>query len=500
MRKSRTPEIVGLLGLALAAAIYFIIHVAAGGNSRGEGYRLWALFRDGAGLPEKSRVQSAGISIGQIETRELDPETARAKITVRINPNIKIWSNAVISKKAASLLGEEYLEIDLGTPVDEDAGRPRKLALLKDGDQIEGVREPTPIGEMMAEVGAIVPILNDLVADIRRLTSGSIAEITQNVNQLMAANSEVIDRLLLRVGHIATDIDEVSNATGDDVKVAIQNVREITESLQGLVGASQDEASNTRTAMTASVDRLQQTVDNLDRTLKNAAAIAEGIKKGDGTVGHLVADDTVAQNIAAISEDAGPLVRGVTRLQTIVGMRLDRNIISRSVTGYLQIQVQPRPDSFYLVELVQDSRGFRQASSTASSSSLTGTSSETQVTIKEGVRFSFMFGKRFGPFDGRMGIKESTGGIGADLHLFDDWLNVSLDVFDTRTKQYPRVKPTAALALWKGHVFLLGGGDDVANLTRARTEVVGGIDWFLGARLNFNDQDLKSLLLLGGGK
>ena len=53
----------------------------AGGN---EGYAVWALFHDASGLFEKSRVQTAGISVGQIEKRELDPKTARAKITIRI--------------------------------------------------------------------------------------------------------------------------------------------------------------------------------------------------------------------------------------------------------------------------------------------------------------------------------------------------------------------------------------------------------------------------------
>ena len=42
-----------------------------------EGYTVWALFHDASGLFEKSRVQTAGISVGQIEKRELDPKTRR---------------------------------------------------------------------------------------------------------------------------------------------------------------------------------------------------------------------------------------------------------------------------------------------------------------------------------------------------------------------------------------------------------------------------------------
>jgi hypothetical protein len=40
--------------------------------------------------------------------------------------------------------------------------------------------------------------------------------------------------------------------------------------------------------------------------------------------------------------------------------------------------------------------------------------------------------------------------------------------------------------------------DDVIN-RRASDQSGGGLDWFLGAQLVFNDEDLKSLLLFGGG-
>jgi hypothetical protein len=45
----------------------------------------------------------------------------------------------------------------------------------------------------------------------------------------------------------------------------------------------------------------------------------------------------------------------------------------------------------------------------------------------------------------------------------------------------------------------VAGVDDLINFTRARAGAGGGIDWFLGAQLSFNDEDLKSLLLFGGG-
>jgi len=216
-------------------------------------------------------------------------------------------------------------------------------------------------------------------------------------------------------------------------------------------------------------------------------------------LGHVLADDTIARNVEDITEDASAFVRGVTHLQTIVGLRTEYNFLSSTFKNYISVQLMPRPDKFYLIELVDDPRGYRTQTNKTIDSSLTGHQTENTITVSESLRFSLMLGKRRGPIAGRFGIKESTGGFGGDLYLLDDRLTLSIDVFDMRTNQYPRVKPALVGAIWKRNLFLTVGADDVINTRRARAGAGGGLDWFVGAQLVFNDEDLKSLLLFGGG-
>ena len=49
------------------------------------------MFHDASGLFEKSRVQTAGISVGQIDKRELEQDGALAKVTIRIQPGITLY-------------------------------------------------------------------------------------------------------------------------------------------------------------------------------------------------------------------------------------------------------------------------------------------------------------------------------------------------------------------------------------------------------------------------
>jgi phospholipid/cholesterol/gamma-HCH transport system substrate-binding protein len=498
VRRSWASVTVGLLVIVVGVISYFLIHSTSERTGSSQGYVVWGLFRDASGVFEKSRVQTAGIAVGQIEARSLDP-SAKAKITIRMKPGIVLYENAVVAKKSASLLGEYYLEVDPGTAFALVNGEKRAMAVLKDGDQIKDVREPTAMGDIIDQVGTLVPVMHDILDDVHKLTSGQLSDIATNVDNLIQANSEVLERLLNRVDHIAANVDSVTTAEADDVKTSIKNVREITESIKSLVGTTQGEVQGTSGAMRGSIDRLQSTITSLDNTMRNIENISNRIDKGDGTVGHLVNDDTIARNVEDITEDASTFVRGITQLQTVVGLRTEYNFLSSTFKNYISVTLLPRPDKFYLIELVEDPRGYRDVTTTVTNSSVTGSSSATTVTVSERLRFSLMLGKRIGPIAGRFGIKESTGGFGIDLYMLDDRLALSVDVFDFLTNQYPRIKPALMGAIWKRNFFLVLGADDVINFQRARGGAGGGIDWFTGAQLTFNDEDLKSLLLLGGG-
>jgi phospholipid/cholesterol/gamma-HCH transport system substrate-binding protein len=499
MRRSWASLTVGLLVIIVGIISYKLIHSTSERSNSGQGFTVWGLFRDASGVYEKSRVQTAGIAIGQIDRRELDQGTGKAKITIRIKPGITLYENAVVEKKSASLLGEYYLEIDPGSSEAIVKGERRPMRPLKEGDQIKDVREPTAVGDILTEVGTLMPILKDILTDVHRLTSGRITDIAENVNELIETNSEVLERLLQRVDHIAANVEGVTTAEAEDVKASLKNVREITEGIKGLVGTTRGSVTDTTGAVKSTIDRLQSTVTSLDHTMKNLETISDKVSSGQGTVGHLVNDDTIARNVEDITEDASTFVRGITHLQTIVGLRSEYNIISSTFKNYLSVQLVPRPDKFYLIELVDDPRGYRTQTNQSIDSSLTGHQTTNTITVTEQLRFSLMIGKRYGPVAGRFGIKESTGGFGGDLFLLDDRLTLSVDVFDMRVNQYPRVKPALFGAIWKRNVFLTLGADDIINTRRARAGAGGGLDWFFGAQLVFNDEDLKSLLLVGGG-
>jgi hypothetical protein len=76
---------------------------------------------------------------------------------------------------------------------------------------------------------------------------------------------------------------------------------------------------------------------------------------------------------------------------------------------------------------------------------------------------------------------------------------LSADLYDMRSNQRPRLTARAGLALYKHMVYFVGGVDDVLNYVKTQGGAGGFFDWFMGLQLVFNDEDLKTLLISGGG-
>ena len=82
-------------------------------QGRGDTYRVHAIFNDATGLVPRSRVLTAGIAIGEIERIRL--EGAKARIDIRLNRGVRLFSNATVSRRSVSLLGEYLLTVTPGT-------------------------------------------------------------------------------------------------------------------------------------------------------------------------------------------------------------------------------------------------------------------------------------------------------------------------------------------------------------------------------------------------
>jgi phospholipid/cholesterol/gamma-HCH transport system substrate-binding protein len=241
------------------------------------------------------------------------------------------------------------------------------------------------------------------------------------------------------------------------------------------------------------VERLDHASKSLESALDHVDSITGRIDRGEGTIGRLTKDEALINEVQGVAEGVNDYVQDLTRVQTIVGLRSDYNFLANTIKSYVELRLQPREDKYYVVELINDPRGLTSITDTSvdtTNPQLPAHYRTITTTTTDSFRFSLQFAKRLGPFTGRFGIKESTGGLGLDINLLHDRFEIINDLFGFSEEPQPRYRVSFGYEFVK-RLWLLGGVDQVFLPSQR--------DYFLGLQLRFTDEDLKTILPFSGG-
>jgi phospholipid/cholesterol/gamma-HCH transport system substrate-binding protein len=498
-----------------------------------DNYTLYAKFRDASGLPKGTKVVIAGLPKGEVIGLEI--EGRYAKVTFKIDNEITVWTSAVIVKKARSLLGDNYLEIDPGEEIKQAPdGRHQSFTKLGPGcatygdsdrrksdpcRQIPNVIEATTpdqllhrIEQTLPNVDRVLESVRDLSEDVRRIVNGPLQSVATRVDGLVQREAGTVSNIIERADRSMAKIEQITNDLRAITKGADPKIDRILNNLDSASTEAKDLVATAKSELTQTGDALRAKLDKLDGVIDNTQSITRKIDDDKGTLGRLVNDPKIADNVEQITDDAKGFLGTLFGLKAYVGLRSEYNVFAELARHYITVELHTRPDKFYLVEVEKGPRGAYPDVTLTFDPTVDPNHWVRKTVIEDKIRFTFQFAKRFSWLTLRYGIKESTGGIGADTDLswFNREIRFSLDAFDASFDNYPRIKLTAAFEVFR-HIYVLGGVDELLNKPQTLPIVGGdsavptqfgtftyGRDYFFGAMLRFNDEDLAALLTVGG--
>ena len=115
MRKISQESIAGLFvltGIVLLA--YMTINLGDVKMFGDDSYILTTRFESVSGLREGNPVEMQGIEVGEVKRLELDQDAQRAVAVLRIDRNIVVYDDAIVSIKTAGLIGDKFVSLDPG--------------------------------------------------------------------------------------------------------------------------------------------------------------------------------------------------------------------------------------------------------------------------------------------------------------------------------------------------------------------------------------------------
>lgn len=490
MAQTSNAAKVGIMAAILVAALVFGYRFISRETGTGGGYYVWAYVPDATGIAPHSRVLIGGIQVGVIDRIWLDK--GQPRIDIKMNPENQIYEDGMIGKRATSLIGEYFVVLAPGTEGRKKLGCPKSDPCPPEEGQIKFFIDEPSIQSLQGQI-------SDILKDIKKVTETlsqdtSRKDIKDILENLASVTKELNETVKDNRQSITQTINNVNTITGNpDIPKILENVRVATDDVKKLLAEANGANGGKPGELRETMQRVNRSAATLEDALKHADNVAARIDRGEGTVGRLTKDETLINEVENTVENVSDLVGGIGRLQTVVSLRSDYNFLANSIKSYVEVRLQPSEDKYYSIELISDPRGkttFEQIDVDTTNPQSPAHYREIRTITTDSLRFSFQFAKRIGPFTGRFGIKESTGGIGLDLDLLDDRLELRQDLFGFGEELTPRWRVVLGYEFIR-KLWLLGGVDDILNQDRR--------DYFVGLQLRFTDSDLKSILPFASG-
>lgn len=501
---------VGLLtavcGIAFLVAFTFF---RKGGYSEKDTYVVFAYFDDATGLTWKSRLQIAGIQVGEVERITLSGN--RARLDLRVKRDIDIRADACLAKRFPSaLLPDALLELTAGT-----TQAPSLRGLPEEQREVKCIIDAMSVAKLLDAMGKISADVQDITHELKGIVAdneGSVKQIIENLARVSARVEEsvkdgqpkiaaILDNTAALTGALADDRERY-HAIARNVESASGRLDDVLKSVQDILGTEPGKAGGDVKKALADA---RESLAKLNNTMTAVEKVATDVSQGKGIAGKLVADERLGNKFAGAVEGVSDYVDRLSKLQLQMGFRSEWLLNERGSKTYASLRLIPRPDKFYLVEIVNDPRGRQEQVSTQIDTP-SGSTQTTTTTTEQKLAFSVQFGKRFGPVSLRIGLIESSGGAGADVHLLDDHLTFSMNLYQfqrTDRSALPRAKLWADYRFLR-YLFATVGADDFLNTWRSGRYPGGpkfavGSDLFFGGGVFFTDDDLKTLFGVAGG-
>ena len=531
MARFSTEAKVGMvvvLGIALLTYMTFKV----GGYRLGpeQGYQIYAVFDSVAGIDLKTPVKIAGVPVGEVEKIELTD--TKARLTLRIRPEVKIRKGAQTLIRSSGLLGEKYIEI-----VNAEGEQSGTLSDVP--PTINSPPSPGPSSWFIPEylLGRWSELLGDLGPGLAHAAEAEGQEppkrepfVKEGEVIQQKGKSADMDQLINQLNAISEDLKAVSNTLKEalgtqegeqSVKEIINNIRELTKILNTVVKENRNNLNKTvanleefsrflkeaSPRLLDSLNQISQKVEKgegtlgkliqdeelynrLNGALADVKQITDKVRKGEGTIGKLIFEEEAYNNLNTTLKGLGTTLNRLALLRVFLSIRNEYQLEGSDNKGYFSLRLQPKDYKYYLIEVVDEPRGKVTQTTTETTTNIPPSPVITSsIKTERRLRISAEIARLFGDFWIRAGLLENTFGVGSDYVLFGDHLKLSLDAWDFNSEDpemdHARLKFTGALSFLK-YFFVQAGYDNILN-KKVDT-------FFVGGAIRFEDDDIKYLL------
>lgn len=457
--------------LGLAATVFAVFVVSPDLFEGDDQQKYFTVLKDASGILPKTHVKTNGVNVGKVLSVELDQNAT--KVWLSVDEGVEIPIGSKIEIRTVGFLGDKFIEIKRTDDMSK--------GMIDPGGLIPREEDATDLNEVISIVGSIAKDIKKVTENLAKVLGGEKGE-------------QSIQNIVDNIEDLTREAKEILQENRADVRDLIANIKEFSTNINEVL----DEENR---------ERLDRIIANFDTTMvdvkdasKNVNLITERIEKGEGTIGRLINDDETLAELEGAIKDIRKVLAPVNQLQLEVDyhgeLRRDE-----SSQNYFRLNFHTRPGNYYVLGFTDAEETYRDTvtEQVAVDDDKNGTVTRQKEYIKErkAIRFDAQIARRWHWAAIRFGLFESTGGIAGDFYALDDRLRFTVEAFDfagsdEEFRTFAHLKAYAS-ALFYNHIYAIVGIDDPTEKDPDTGERKKKLNYFLGAGVKFNDDDLRAI-------
>ncbi len=280
---------IGIIAIIIIAFFIWGYSFLKGKNLLSTADTYYAVYENIDGLEEASPVYISGFKIGIVESLKLHPKkkdlivvrfSLEEKVDIPVNTKAIIYPASLIAGKAIKL--ELSNNKELHSNNDTLIGILEKDLVSSLSDELIPVKNK--IEDLVESIDAILIVFDEKRKENIQNSLQNIDDITSELNYMLDSDKSKINKILSNVESITSNLrnhnEQISNI--------LENFSSISDSL--------DQAN------------IKSTIVNANKTLAEFSEISQKINRGEGTVGMLINNDSLYNNLNNLAADLDSLI------------------------------------------------------------------------------------------------------------------------------------------------------------------------------------------------
>jgi phospholipid/cholesterol/gamma-HCH transport system substrate-binding protein len=300
----------------------------------GEQFTTCATFRDGSKLALGSPVMIAGVRVGEVS--KLTIQGAYARIDMLLRNETQVAIDSWVTKRAYSPFGDSYIEILPGGV----EGGAANSQMLRPGQCLTRVAEGSSTDTMLRQLERTMPRVDDGLERIHEVATygrnwavGTLEDKTLDAEHWLDEGH--IESPLQSADQALARLESAAVGAADRLHGSAPNVLRTMDRLASGIATARVKMAEVRGDLTTGLQNARDGMNDVDQTIADVQEIVAAVDEGRGTdakgsVGRLINDPTLANDIEEATESLREGVGSFSRFKSWLGLRVEWNIFSNA--------------------------------------------------------------------------------------------------------------------------------------------------------------------------